>query len=208
MMIEPKSEQKEEIYQTLGKICSTSNNIKILGTNMRMIPMLSNDLPSHAKMKISHLIAKQEQFLSVLHIKPCVYLQEIDYYNTTQKKTLREIIMNLQTLHISDKQGNPTPVFTSVDNSELHSSYVLTFPLHLEKEADDYISELSAFLHYLYGEVLFMLNSEGQMKALQSTWDPEKLCTSSHLDLELDALTTESYNLSQLPEFKNGYDAI
>ena len=203
MIIEAQREQKEEIYQALAKIFSTSNNIKILGTSMRMVPMLSSDLPSHTKMKISHLIAKQEQFLSVLRIKPCAYLQEIDYYNTTLKTSLREIIMNLQTLHTSDKGGNPIQVFINVDYSEWHNSYVLTFPSHLEKEADDYISQLPAFLHYIYGdEVLFMLNPEGQMKALQSTWDPETLCATSNLDLELDAITTESSNITWLSEPK------
>ena len=47
-----------------------------------------------------------------------------------------------------------------------------------------------------------MLNSEGQMKTLQSTWDPKNLCSTSHLDLELDAVTTELSNLSWLPELK------
>ena len=111
--------------------------------------------------------------------------------------------MNLQTLHTSDKGGNPIQVFINVDYSEWHNSYVLTFPSHLEKEADDYISQLPAFLHYIYGdEVLFMLNPEGQMKALQSTWDPETLCATSNLDLELDAITTESSNITWLSEPK------
>ena len=89
-------------------------------------------------MKICHLFAKQEQFASFLHIKSCVYLQVIDYYNTTPKTTSTKIIMNLQTLEISDKEGNPIPVFTHVDYSEWYNCYVLTFPSHLEKEADDY----------------------------------------------------------------------
>ena len=69
--------------------------------------------------------------------------------------------MNLQTLHISEKQGNLIPVFIDVDYSEWHNCYVLTFPSHLEKEAGDFISQLPTFLHYLYADdVLFMLNSE------------------------------------------------
>jgi len=52
-----------------------------LGTDMRMIPMMNNYLPSHTKMKISHLIAKQEQFVSTLIVKPCLFLNEIDWYN-------------------------------------------------------------------------------------------------------------------------------
>ena len=102
--------------------------------------------------------------------KPCVYLQEIDYYNTILNTTLREIIMNLQTLHMSDKKGNTIPVFTNVGYSKWHNCCILTFPSHLEKEAYDYISQLPAFLHYLYGDmVLLMLTAEGQMKAQQST---------------------------------------
>ena len=38
------------------------------------------------------------------------------------------------------------------------------------------------------------------MKALQSTWDPETLCATSRLDLELDAITNESSNISWLSE--------
>ena len=45
-----------------------------------------------------------------------------------------------------------------------------------------------------------MLNPEGQIKALQRTWDPETLCATSHLDLELDATTNESSNISWLSE--------
>ena len=170
---------------------------------MRMVPMLNNDLPSHTKMKISHLIAKQEQYLSVLKVKPCAYLQEIDYFNTTLNTTLRDIIMNLETLHTFDKDGNPMPVFTNVDYSDWHSCYVLTYPAHLEKEAEDYITQLPAFLHYVYGpEVLFMLTSDGQAKAQTSKWDPDKLCATSNLDLELDAVTSETSNVVWLPELK------
>jgi len=47
----------------------------------------------------------------------------------------------------------------------------------LEQEADDYITQLPSFLHYLYGdEVLTMFNAEGAVKAQNAQWDPEKLC--------------------------------
>ena len=77
--------------------------------NMRMVPMINNDLPSHTKMKVPHLIAKQEQYLSVLRVKPCIYLLEIDYFNTALNITLRDIIMKLETLRSFDKEGNPMP---------------------------------------------------------------------------------------------------
>ena len=203
MIIEVKREEKEEAYRVLGRIFSTSNNIKILGTEMRMIPVMSSDLPSHTKRKIARMIHKQEQFLSTLVTKPCVFLSEIDYYNTKLQTTMREIIMNLETLRTFDSDGNPIKIFINVDYSDWHSSYVLTFPKHLEKEADDFIAQLPAYLHYVYGEeVLFMLTAEGAVKANESKWDEENLCATSNVDLELDAIEMESSNKSWLPELK------
>ena len=203
IIIEAKREEKDRIYHYMGKIFSSKSNVKLLGTNMRLVPMMSNDLPSHTKSKIAHLVAKQEQFLSTLTVKPCVFLNEIDYFNTTLNTTMRDIIMDLETLKIMDKKGNPMKVFLNVDYSQWHSSYVLTFPQHLESEADDYISQLPAYLHYVYGnEILMMLTAEGAAKAQTSKWDPEKLCATSTLDIELDAVTTESKAFGWLPDLK------
>jgi len=168
---------------------------------MRMIPLMNSDLPSHTKKKIARMTHKQEQFLSTLIVKPCVYLSEIDYYNTELKTTLREIVMNLETLRTFDKDGNPFKIFQNVDYSSWHSSYVVTFPSHLEKEAEDYITQLPAYLKYIYGEeVLYMLTAEGSVAANQSTWDEDKLCATSNLDLELDAIDLESSNKSWLKD--------
>ena len=206
MIIEAKKEQKEEIYFIMGKIFSSNSNFKIMGMNMRLVPMMQNDLPSHTKMKVTHLICKQEQYLLMLQVKTCVYLQEIDYFNTTLNTTLRDIIMQLETLRTFDKNGDPMKVFINVDYSSWHSCYLLTYPSHLEKEAEDYITQLPAFLHYVYGsEVLLMLTAEGQAKAQSSSWDPEKLCATSSLDLELDAVANESNTLAWLPDLKSEF---
>jgi len=204
MIIEVKREEKTEAYSILGRIFSTSNNIKVLGTEMRMIPVLNSDLPSHTKRKVARMTHKQEQFLSTLMTKPCVYLSDIDYYNSTLNTTLRDIIMDLETLKTFDAEGNPMKVFINVDYSDWHSAYVLTFPKHLEKEADDFITQLPAYLNYVYGEeVLFMLTAEGAVKANESKWDEENLCATSNLDLELDAIELESSSKAWLPELQD-----
>jgi hypothetical protein len=204
MIIEVKREEKTEAYSILGRIFSTSNNIKVLGTEMRMIPVLNSDLPSHTKRKIARMTHKQEQFLSTLMTKPCVYLSDIDYFNSTLNTTLRDIIMDLETLKTFDQKGNPMKVFINVDYSNWHSAYVLTFPKHLEKEADDFITQLPAYLNYVYGEeVLFMLTAEGAVKANESKWDEENLCATSNLDLELDAIELESSSKAWLPELQD-----
>jgi len=73
------------------------------------------------------------------------------------------------------QEPNSMKVFTNVDNSSVwYSCYVLTYPSHLFKEADDNISELPSYLHYVYGdEILLMLTTKGQRKTQQSKWDPE-----------------------------------
>jgi len=94
-------------------------------------------------------------------------------------------------------------IFQNVDFSSWHNCYVVTFPKHLEKEADDYIAQLPTYLHYLYGdEVLLMLSAEGAAQAHRSKWDPEKLCATSNIDIELDAVTNESSDKGWLPELK------
>ena len=203
MIIETKREEKDAAYNVLGRIFSTTNNIKILGTEMRMIPVMSSDLPSHTKRKIARMTHKQEQFLSTLVTKPCVYLSEIDYFNTKLKTTLRDIVMNLETLKTFNTNGDPMKIFINVDYSTWHSAYVLTFPKHLEKEADDFIAQMPAYLHYVYGEeILYMLTAEGAVKANESKWDEENLCATSNLDLELDAIELESSNKSWLPQLQ------
>lgn len=79
MIMEVKREEKEEAHNVLGQFFSTSNNLKILGTEMRMIPVMSSYLPSHTKMKITRMIHKQEQFLSTLITEPCVYHKSQSY---------------------------------------------------------------------------------------------------------------------------------
>ena len=75
---------------------------------------------------------------------------------------MRDIIMSLETLRTFDKDGNSKRIFLNVDYSNWHKAYVLTFPKHLEQEADDYIAQLPKYLHYVYGnDILSMMTKEG-----------------------------------------------
>jgi len=177
----------------MGRVFSSKSNIKVLGSNLHLVPMINKDLPSNTKLKISHFVAKQKQILSTLMVKPCVYLNEIDCFNVNLKTTTRDIVLNLETLQSTDSKGNPMKIFLSVDYSQWHSSYVLTFQSYLESEVDDFIAQLPVYLHYIYGnEIQFMLTAEGAVGVQNSKWDPEKWCATSNIDLELDAVTSES----------------
>jgi len=47
-----------------------------------------------------------------------------------------------------------------------------------------------------------MLTAEGSVSAQNSKWDPEKLCATSNVDLELDAVTSESLAFGWLPDLQ------
>ena len=47
-----------------------------------------------------------------------------------------------------------------------------------------------------------MLSADGVAKAHSSKWDPENLCATSNLDLELDAVATESSDKGWLPSLQ------
>jgi len=157
LVIEAKREEKDQIYFILGRIFSTSNNIKVLGTDLRMIPMLNINLPSHIKKNFTPGCES-----STLIVKPCLYHNEIDYFDTKLDTVMREIVMNLETLKSFNDKGEAMKKFQNVDYSTWHSCYVVTFPRHLEKEAEDYLSQLPAYLHFVYGDkVLHMLSADG-----------------------------------------------
>jgi len=110
-----KREEKNEAYSVLGRIFSTSNNIKVLGTEMRMIPVLNSDLPSHTKRKIARMTHKQEQFLSTLMTKPCVYLSDIDYYNSTLKEIQSNIPITIKYQHAKGHQDRKRKPLTLLE---------------------------------------------------------------------------------------------
>jgi len=111
--------------------------------------------------------------------------------------------MDLETLHKLDDNDQPMKIFLSMAYSQWHSSYVLTFPSYLENESDNYIAQLPDYLHYVYGnEILLMLTAEGATSAQNSKWDSEKLCATSNIDLELDAVTSESLAFGWLPDLQ------
>ena len=58
--------------------------------------------------------------------------------------------------------------------------------------------------HFLWQPVTHQERfADGQAKAQSSSWDPEKLCATSSLDPELDAVTNETNTLAWLPDLKS-----
>ena len=127
-----------------------------------MVPVLKKDVSGYIRAKITHLIEKQEKYLTGLNKIHTTDFTDIDYINNALGIPMREIIMQLDTLRTFDKHNKPLKVFTSIDYTEWpQPGYTLTYPKHLQDEAAEYASSIPSFLHWCYGDnVLDMLTPD------------------------------------------------
>ena len=175
-------------YQILLKFLGSTSKYRLLQRNLRMIPVLTNETPSHKKSKISRLIGKQQRYLNNITTAVSYDLQDVDYIIPSLQKSLRQMIMDIEQVENPGKS-----LFLSIDYNEFSSAYVLTFPTHLESEARDCISQLPSFLHWLYGDhVLEQLTDFAVERAYAAPWSEELMRAVSQEDTALDNLLQEA----------------
>jgi len=190
--VEVPVEQKKQIYSILLRIFSSASSIKIHEMKLRMVPTWKKEYTSHRKQKIQHLINKHKHYLSTTSHVTSTDFTDIDYFNKNLKTTLRQIIMNIETMVPIDGQDKCPKIFQSIDYSSYYSGYVLTFPKYLTQQATDIAPQMPSFLYWLYGEeILPMLSPEAAVMAIEEPWDPELMRTISKIDTALDDLAGE-----------------
>ena len=196
--IEVPRDMKDITYSILGKLFSSASPTRLLYRDLRMVPVLRKELTSYVKMKVNHLIAKQEKYLSTLSVAELYNLDDIDYVNSSLKMSMREMIMSLKTLRTFDKNNQSMPVFTSIDAITWpEAGYALTYPTYLEDEAQEYIASLPSFLLWCYGDqVMDMLTPAAARQAHAAPWDPEEMRSITPQSMELDAITAEADNVA------------
>ncbi|MGB0423693.1 MAG: hypothetical protein ACPGED_05200, partial [Flavobacteriales bacterium] len=192
--IEVPRENKEMTYAILSKLFSSKSNTQILRRDLRMVPVLRKEITGYDRRKITHLIEKQERYLSTIDTVECYDLGDIDYLQPKLKMTLRDMIMELKTLRTFDPNNQSIQIFTSIDYTTWpQPCHALTFPKYLQSEAHEYIASLPSFLVWCYGEeVLNMMNPEAIRKAMESPWDPEEMRAITPQSMELDAIMQEA----------------
>ena len=181
-------------YQILLKFLGSSSNYQLLHRNLRMIPVLTADTPTHKKAKISRLIGKQQRYINNISTAVSYDLQDVDYLIPSLQKTLRQMIMEIEQVASPEET-----LFLSIDYNDYSSGYVLTFPTHLESEARDCISQLPSFLHWMYGDnVLEQLTDFAVERAHAAPWSEELMRAVSQEDTALDNLLQEADQLDWL----------
>ena len=191
--VEVPRQEHDATYRMLLRFFGSTSKQKILHRNLRMIPVITADTPTHKKTKISHLIEKQKRFVNNISTAISYDLSDIDYLDPMINMTMRSIIMDIETIE------KPKTLFLGIDYSEYSSGYVITFPTYLESEARDCIAQLPSFLHWLYGDpILQLLTDSAVERAYEAPWSEELMRAVSKEDTALDSLLDEANQVDWL----------
>ncbi|MGB0423910.1 MAG: hypothetical protein ACPGED_06295, partial [Flavobacteriales bacterium] len=203
--VEVPTANKTRTYAALGKLFNEKSKIKVHGLDLRLVPTYKREYTSHRKKKILHLISKHNHFLNSISTVTTADFEDIDYYNENLQTSMRQIIMQMETIESINGEDNYPKMYLNIDYSDYHGGYVISYPTYLTKQATDMVPQLPAFLHHLYGdEILTMLKPEAVSLALEEPWDPEKLQSISKIDINLDSLAGEAKNYEWIDNLEDG----
>ena len=164
-------------------------------SEVRLIPLFDRRASPHTQEKIKKCIVQHGQFCKCVSVLSCPGIDHIDQPNSKLKRTLRDLIVNLDGSH-----------FINIDKNWRGDCYQILYPIKYEQEAKDRIAHLGAYLHRIYGaDVLLSLPVETQEEIHETIWDEEKDRPVSKLERELDEVieageTIEFVDLSLITE--------
>ena len=145
-------------------------------SEVRLIPNFDRRASPHTQEKIKRCIVQHGQFCKCVKVLACSGIDHIDQINSKLKRTLRDLIVNMDGSH-----------FINIDKNWRGDCYQILYPIKYEKEAKDRIAHLGAYLHHVYGaDVLLSLPAETQEEIHDTIWDEEKDRPVSKLERELD----------------------
>ena len=201
MHVEVPTANKVRTYAALGKVFSDKSKVKVHGMDLRLVPTYKREYTSHRKKKILRLVSKQNHFLnsSISTVTTCDF-EDIDYYDTTLQTSMRNIIVELETIEAVDGDNQYPKLFLSIDYSDYHGGHVIAYPSYLSKQATDLVPQMPAFLHHLYGDqILTLFKPDAAALAIEEPWDPAALKTISKIDINLDNLAGSAYDWLNQP---------
>ena len=188
--IEVPRAHKDYIYKRLQVIFS-ARYADSLGRRLLMVPIIRDTTPSHKIVKITHLIKKQTQFLTKIKTAKLWDFTDIDTTHPTLEVTARDMLMDLETL-----DGTSTRVFLGVDYNAKDECYEVTFAKYLDTQVRDILAQLPSLLAYLYtDDVLELMTTAAQERALDAPWDEKAICAFSKEDREMDKMVQESQQM-------------
>ena len=153
--------------------------------DVRLVPEFDRNAGPYIQDKIRRCITQHGQFCQCVQSASCEGIDHLDQRNSTLKKTLRQLILDLTDSH-----------FINVDLNWTRSSYAILYPRKYEQEAKDKIANLGAYLHKQYGDaILPSLPVETQQIINEVTWDSETGRPLSKLDRELDDILQDGETL-------------
>ncbi len=153
--------------------------------DVRLIPLYDRNSGPYIQDKIRKCITQHGQFCQCVNTRTCEGIEFLDQTNSSLKKTLRQLILELPDAH-----------FINIDLNWSKSAYAITYPKKYEEKATERIANLGAYLHKEYGDkVLKSLPAETQAQVKEVTWDSSTGRPLSKLDRELDDILKDGDDL-------------
>ena len=144
--------------------------------DVRLVPKFDRNAGPYIQDKVRRCITQHGQFCKCVQSTSCDGIDHLDQTNSSLKKTLRQLILELPDSH-----------FINIDLNWTRSAFAILYPTKYEQAAKEKIANLGAYLHKEYGnQILQSLPVETQQIISEVTWDEETGRPLSKLDRELD----------------------
>ena len=193
--IECDAKHETQTKDQLIKLYQSSNTTWPLGIKLRFMRDPRFLCGAEAVAKTTHLLGKHDRFQNGICIRRNSDIMELDFKNSTHKKSLREILMSIKSI-----KRPSNGLFHSIDplwnNPDTH---VFTFLPDFMEQAENVISQMIPYLAHIEGDYTrSFFSSEALSRAEGCTWDDEKGCAISDLDKELNKieLLDDSYDIA------------
>ena len=153
--------------------------------DVRLVPEFDRNAGPYIQDKVRRCITQHGQFCKCVLSSSCDGIDHLDQNNSSLKKTLRQLILELPDSH-----------FINIDLNWTRSAFAILYPKKYEQAAKEKISNLGAYLHKEYGDpILQSLPVKTQQIISEVTWDPETGRPLSKLDRELDDILQNGESL-------------
>ena len=174
---------KERVRTYLKAVLNNADFKKRSKAPVRLVPTYDRRSSPNTQEKIKRCILQHSQFCQSVMSLPCQGIPSLDHKNKSLKKTIRNLIMEMEDTN-----------FINIDTNWSNTNYIILFPRKYESTTKEKVIHLAAFLHKTYGnKILSSFEPATQITIKETTWENGKPI--SKLDRELDDIIESDDNI-------------
>ena len=179
--VETQTEFSTEATKLVSAILKSDGFKLRYGVFSRLTPLWNRMNASHTNDKIKKCIGTHTHLTKAVASTTTYSLTCLDQKRMTKKLSAREMILNLVLPSLNKK------VFISIEEHWSGNGHVIFFPQKYERECNDVIAHLGAYLDKNYGtDAKRFLTEEEKVKVSETIWDKETGAPITKSDKEMD----------------------